>query len=109
MWVCLKIVYPYTQWLMIIIPFLNGYNWRYTPFSDIPMCVHEICQFHELPFWRQTKPTMKDLNVWLIFARLTLEVFRDFPCLCRRSSWIVAHYPRNKQELALLASLMGIL
>ena len=24
-WVCLKIVYPYTQWLMIIIPFLNGY------------------------------------------------------------------------------------
>ena len=25
MWVCLKIVYPYTQWLMIIIPMKNGY------------------------------------------------------------------------------------
>ena len=24
-WVCLKIVYPYTQWLMIIIPIINGY------------------------------------------------------------------------------------
>ena len=24
-WVCLKIVYPYTQWLMIIIPMKNGY------------------------------------------------------------------------------------
>ena len=24
-WVCLKIVYPYTQWLMIIIPIKNGY------------------------------------------------------------------------------------
>ena len=24
-WVCLKIVYPYTQWLMIIIRILNGY------------------------------------------------------------------------------------
>ena len=23
--------------LMIIIPFLNGYNWRYTPFSDKPI------------------------------------------------------------------------
>ena len=32
-WVCLKIVYPYTQWLMIII-----YNWGYTPCSDIPKC-----------------------------------------------------------------------
>ena len=38
-WVCLKIVYPYTQWLMIIIPLLNGYNWGYTPFSDIPICI----------------------------------------------------------------------
>ena len=27
---------PYTQWLMIIIPILNGYNWEYTLFSDKP-------------------------------------------------------------------------
>ena len=26
----------WTQWLMIIIPFLNGYNWEYTLFSDKP-------------------------------------------------------------------------
>ena len=25
------------QWLMIIIPMKNGYNWGYTPFSDIPI------------------------------------------------------------------------
>ena len=24
-------------WLMIIIPFLNGYNWEYTLFSDKPI------------------------------------------------------------------------
>ena len=35
-WVCLKTVYPYTQWLMIIIPTKWIYNWGYTPFSDIP-------------------------------------------------------------------------
>ena len=37
MWVCLKIVYPYTQWLMIIIPTKWLFHWEYTPFSDIPM------------------------------------------------------------------------
>ena len=38
-WVCLKIVYPYTQWLMIIIPFLNGYfiGGINPTFSDIPI------------------------------------------------------------------------
>ena len=35
-----NVVYPYTQWLMIIIPFLNGYNWGYTPFSDIPVYIY---------------------------------------------------------------------
>ena len=35
-WVCLKIVYPYTQWLMIIIPTKWLFHWEYTPFSDIP-------------------------------------------------------------------------
>ena len=47
MWVCLKIMYPYTQWLMIIIPFLNGYfigNISPT-FSDIPVC----CWNHPWP------------------------------------------------------------
>ena len=35
-WVCLKIVYPYTQWFCWSLPLLNGYHWGYTPFSDIP-------------------------------------------------------------------------
>ena len=38
-WVCLKMlctpIIPMV--LLIIIPFLNGYNWRYTPFSDKPI------------------------------------------------------------------------
>jgi hypothetical protein len=34
-WVCLKIVYPYTQWFCWSLSLLNGYNWWYTPFSDI--------------------------------------------------------------------------
>ena len=37
MGVCLKIVYPYTQWLMTIIPTKWLFHWGYTPFSDIPM------------------------------------------------------------------------
>ena len=37
MWVCLKIVYPYTQWFCWSLSLLNGYNWGYTSFSDIPM------------------------------------------------------------------------
>ena len=38
-WVCLKIVYPYTQWFCWSLSLLNGYNWGYTPFSDIPKYV----------------------------------------------------------------------
>ena len=34
--VCLKIVYPYTQWLMIIIPTKWLFHWEYTLFSDKP-------------------------------------------------------------------------
>ena len=37
-WVCLKIVHPYTQWFCWSLSLLNGYNWGYTPFSDIPIC-----------------------------------------------------------------------
>ena len=28
---------PYTQWFCWSLSLLNGYNWGYTPFSDIPM------------------------------------------------------------------------
>ena len=35
-WVCLKIVYPYTQWLMIIIPTKWLFHCGYTPFLDKP-------------------------------------------------------------------------
>ena len=38
-WVCLKIAYPYTQWLMIIIPAKWLFHWGYTPFSDIPTLI----------------------------------------------------------------------
>ena len=36
-WVCLKIVYPYTQWFCWSLSLLNGYNWGYTSFSDTPI------------------------------------------------------------------------
>ena len=32
-----NVVYPYTQWLCWSLSLLNGYNWGYTPFSDIPI------------------------------------------------------------------------
>ena len=32
-----NVVYPYTQWLMIIIPTKWLFHWEYTPFSDIPI------------------------------------------------------------------------
>ena len=41
-WVCLKIVYPYTQWFCWSLSLLNGYNWGYTPFSDIPIYIMYI-------------------------------------------------------------------
>ena len=43
--VCLKIVYPYTQWLMIIIPIKWLFHWEYTPFSDIPIETHTLSVF----------------------------------------------------------------
>ena len=39
-WVCLKIVYPYTHWLMILMPTKWLFHWGYTPFSDIPIYFH---------------------------------------------------------------------
>ena len=36
-WVCLKIAYPYTQWLMTIIPIEWLFHWEYTLFSDKPI------------------------------------------------------------------------
>ena len=32
-----NVVYPYTQWFCWSLSLLNGYNWGYTPFSDIPI------------------------------------------------------------------------
>ena len=37
-----KIVYPYTQWFCWSLSLLNGYNWEYTSFSDIPMWFHVV-------------------------------------------------------------------
>ena len=41
LWVCLKIVYPYTQWLMIIIPIKWLFHWEYTLFSDKSLSCQE--------------------------------------------------------------------
>ena len=56
-WVCLKIVYPYTQWLMIIIPIKWLFHWGYTLFSDKPkwtwIPLHQDCRLHATqPFCR---------------------------------------------------------
>ena len=34
-------MYPYTQWLMIIIPTKWLFHWGYTPFSDKPICFNQ--------------------------------------------------------------------
>ena len=47
-WVCLKIVYPYTQWLMIIIPTKWLFHWGYTPFSDIPISKMACSKVHSI-------------------------------------------------------------
>ena len=48
-WVCLKIVYPYTQWFCWSLSLLNGYNWGYTPFSDIPSCM--LSHYYPINTW----------------------------------------------------------
>ena len=54
-WVCLKIVYPYTQWFCWSLSLLNGYNWGYTPFSDIPTYIKDETRstmiFISVAFW----------------------------------------------------------
>ena len=41
-WVCLKIVYPYTHWLVIMIPIINGYFIGGIPhFQTNPNVFHE--------------------------------------------------------------------
>ena len=42
LWVCLKIVYPMTQWFCWSLSPLNGYDWGYTQFSDIPLLVRDF-------------------------------------------------------------------
>ena len=32
----------FTQWFCWSLSLLNGYNWEYTPFSDIPTCLHFV-------------------------------------------------------------------
>ena len=51
-WVCLKIVYPYTQWFCWSLSLLNGYNWGYTPFSDIPISMNII--YHDTTIMTMT-------------------------------------------------------
>ena len=40
---------PYTQWFCWSLSLLNGYNWGYTPFSDIPI-YHMKVYYHECDF-----------------------------------------------------------
>ena len=54
-WVCLKIVYNYTQWFCWSLSLLNGYNWGYTPFSDIPILSHGHGWFGVPPWQRNPR------------------------------------------------------
>ena len=49
-WVCLKIVYPYTQWLMILIPVKWLFHWEYTLFSDKPIW-YNMTQHDSTSMW----------------------------------------------------------
>ena len=50
-WVCLKIVYPYTQWLMIIIPIKLLFHWEYTLFSDKPISLYPFVSRRPVLLW----------------------------------------------------------
>ena len=101
-WVCLKIVYHYTQWLMIIIP-TKWYNWGYTPFSDISTFIGH-CKSPYFPWFPVEKPGAtgartrkawslgcaeptperppksmekheKNIGIWVFFRGITLWLF----------------------------------
>ena len=64
-WVCLKIVYPYTQWLMIIIPRKNGYFIGNIPYFQTNPSVKLLESFglpHLLGPWRY-------ISMWHTWAR----------------------------------------
>ena len=92
MWVCLKIVYPYTQWLMIIIP---------TKMAIIGGIPH----FQTYPCQNQTNcPQMRIFSheFWMAKVLNTLnQLYGVFLRLCPESAiWV--HQPKRPKVLALL-------
>ena len=83
-WVCLKIMYPYTQWLMIIIPTKWLFHWGYTPFSDIPI-------------WEQFLLTLKTWDLSNLWSSLDIAP----PWKMQRATQVAAE-PRK------INSLMGV-
>ena len=82
-WICLKIVYPYTQWLMIIIPIKWLFRWEYTLFSDKPMLQYienrsissNARQSSEVSF-RSLRPRLRlDGKRWCFPSRTCSSVF----------------------------------
>ena len=92
MWVCLKIVYPYTQWLMIIIPTKWLFHWGYTPFSDIPMWTGKTGKTGKTgllcssPIWwdsglRCAVLTKMGIVFWPRQSRFLLELLKAIQCV----------------------------
>ena len=79
-------MYPYTQWFCWSLSLLNGYNWGYTPFSDIPICSICVTRIHLWIFlhvWRHQYPAT---NSHWNFAWLRLKHFCVKPAMrwCRK-------------------------
>ena len=81
---CLKIVYPYTHWLMIIIPIKWLFHWEYTLFSDKPVCFDDVkCSQHQqqshlsAQFDSMTVPQLKEKAKEALSQWLSLETVGD--------------------------------
>ena len=64
-------MYPYTQWLLIIIPIKLLFHWGYTPFSDIP----NVLVPQELQ-WLQCQAFATGLNTDCCFPLTPTDLFR---------------------------------
>ena len=66
--------------LLIIIPFLNGYNWEYTLFSDKPICYIENLS-RDFPRWTWTTQVNQTGLMWELAESFgALLVFAEHRC-----------------------------
>ena len=94
-WVCLKIVYPYTQWFCWSLSLLNGYNWKYTLFSDKPKWLRwdrEVLQHLQLQYvhigprgMERCRPFAGDL--WLLWAGFSMFQWHALCSFLRSGDW----------------------